>query len=94
MSTPSLKEELKDWHDFDGAMHGIAISLGLFENQNKEVSWSAVKPTYWSKNPIADKLSHILTSLTDVGALEYDEAQEKWRWNAQFVVVPNEIQDA
>jgi hypothetical protein len=78
-----LRELLKDWQDFDGAMHAIAVSLGLMPND-----WAWVldgrKWILWSNNPYGNMLSSMLTSLVAEGIVEENDDQ-KFRFNASYV---------
>ena len=79
---PTLKTALKDWSDFDVVMHAIATTFGAAEQED----WFALKKIYWSKNPISDGLAAIMNSLTTMGALEYDDTEQKWLWNRNFEI--------
>ena len=57
-----LKELLKEFQDFDGAKHAIAVSLGLMPNDWEWVLQNA-KWVLWSNNPLGNMLSQMLNAL-------------------------------
>ena len=80
----TLKENLKEWTDFDVAEFQLAVCLGLMPNDWKNFGSRKAKHVFWSANPVGDTLHTIIEELTDIGILEYDEKKDKWRWNKEF----------
>jgi hypothetical protein len=78
----TLKESLAEWTDWDVAQYHLARSLGLmgpgvrFQLEAKHV--------FWSENPIGRVLHETLQNLTEKGVLEFDEEEERYRWNNSF----------
>jgi len=78
-----LKELLKDWADFDGAQHAIAVSLGLMPNDWHWVLENA-KWVFWSNNPLGNMLSKMLIALVEQDVLEENDEQQ-YRCNSAFI---------
>ena len=78
-----LKELLKDWQDFDGAEHAIAVSLGLMPNDWRWVLENA-KWVLWSNNPLGNMLSQMLKALVEQGVLEQNDEQQ-FRYNPAYI---------
>jgi hypothetical protein len=78
----SLRDTLTEWTERDVAEFYLARLLGII---GFDVSFATdAKHLFWSDNAIGDALELILSSLTDLGALEVDEERIQVRWNAGF----------
>jgi hypothetical protein len=42
------------------------------------------KHVFWSNNEVGNALYQMLDHLVKIGALEYDEEQQLYRWNPSF----------
>jgi hypothetical protein len=79
----SLREDLADWTDWDGAAHALAQSIGLMD-RSLSINTDA-KHLYWSDNPIGKALQAALESFTAAGFLERREEPDiQFRWRAAF----------
>ncbi len=79
----SLRHQLHAWLDWDGAAYSLAQVLGILE---PSVPLPAeAKHVFWSRNDLGDALQDILQVLVRIGALKYEEEEQKYRWNAGFV---------
>lgn len=77
----TLREALREWTDFDGAEHALALCLGLM---SPGISFATdAKHVYWTNNPVGNVLSEILQELTRVGILELNDDLQ-YRWNPSF----------
>ena len=78
----SLREALADWTDRDVAAFRLAEILGIFES---DVTFATdTKYVFWSDNALGVSLDQILRQLAALGALEFDEEREQFRWSVQF----------
>lgn len=82
----TLKEELAEWHDWDGAMYYVGSCMGLWPSWPVGGAWpSHIKGIMWSNNPIGDMLMQQLELLVEQGVLEKrDEPDLQFRWNPAF----------
>jgi hypothetical protein len=85
MATQALKDQLADWTDFDFAAFYLSQHLGLLSPEIEKMA--GAKWVFWSANPIGDALGRILEELTELGVLEYDPEELRFRWNPEFKVV-------
>lgn len=74
----SLKEDLKDWQDPDGAMFYVAICLGMLD---EDADFPRQKGTLWIENKISTTLHQVLDSLVELNYLLYDDEEQKYKWN-------------
>ena len=81
-----LKIWLAKWEDSDSAAYAIGCCLGIIsqEEDGSFVGMTSVKATFWGANPIGDMLYRFLRELVTCAVLEYDEENEKYRWNNNF----------
>jgi hypothetical protein len=82
----TLRERLQDWTDWDGAAWELGVTLGLWPEFGQEPGqdpWHGFKGIIWSANPVGDRLSDMLISMTVAGMLECNEEQQ-YRWNPAF----------
>jgi hypothetical protein len=79
---PTLQELLREWSDFDGAKHAIAVCLGLMPDDWQWVLKNA-KWVLWSNNPVGNMLGNILKGLVEQGVLEENEDWQ-FRYNVNF----------
>jgi hypothetical protein len=78
----SLRDTLTEWTERDVAEFYLARLLGII---GLDVSFATdAKHLFWSDNAIGDSLELIMSSLTELGALEVDEERVQVRWNAAF----------
>jgi hypothetical protein len=84
MDRPTLREQLIDWTDWDGAAFCLAKSMGLM---SPKVRFSTdAKHLFWSANPVGHALHNMLGELVVAGVLENrDEPDDQYRWNPAFV---------
>ena len=75
---------LKDWSDFDGAQHAVAVCLGLMPNDWSWVLKKKVKGVFWTQNEVSDLLYGVLEGLVGLGVLEKND-DDQFRYNTQFV---------
>lgn len=90
----SLKERLSRWTDWDIAAYELGACLGFwrdFGNVSGQDAWNGVKGAMWSSNPLGEGLHVFLLSLVEEGMLEYDEEDEKFRWNQNYILLENKI---
>ena len=74
----ALKERLKEWTDFDVALYGLGVVIGIFEKD----TWfdNNQKWIFWSNNPLGNTLHEILGKLVSTGILEEnDYGQFRWK---------------
>jgi hypothetical protein len=64
MRTNPYLDSMKDWVDYDDALHYVGFSLGVF--REGEV---VPKHILWSKNAVCDGLVHIVEELVNMGLL-------------------------
>ena len=74
----NLKDVLKDWEDFDGASHELAIALGIIpiDSDFIEHKW-----LYWTNNELGIFLHETLKRMYELGILEFDEEEFRFKWN-------------
>jgi hypothetical protein len=79
----SLREDLVDWTDWDGAAYALARSLGLMD---ASVSFATdAKHIFWSDNPVGRSLHSALEAFVVAGFLERrDEPDIQFRWRSDF----------
>ncbi|PQO26251.1 hypothetical protein [Blastopirellula marina] len=76
-----LKESLAEWTDTDCAMYYLTLALGLVESPTP---WDGKKWLFWSNNPVGNLLYEQLRQLAEIGVLQYDDEEERFRWNPEF----------
>jgi len=74
-----LKDDLKEWTDFDVAEFALACDIGLMA---KDID-PYPKFIFWSNNSVGTSLSIMLASLVDSGVLEMND-DVQYRWNPNF----------
>jgi hypothetical protein len=79
----TLKEELADLTDIDGAQDSLARCLGLLGPQTRfNVE---AKHVYWTNNPVGQTLFNLLDRLAEIGVLEWSaDGNYRVRWNPVF----------
>jgi hypothetical protein len=84
MERETLREQLIEWTDWDGAAFVLARSIGLM---SPDVRFSMeAKHVFWSANPVGHALHNMLGELVAAGVLENrDEPDDQYRWNPAFV---------
>lgn len=85
MNNDLLKQQLVEWQDFDGAMFGLGVALGIWPDD-----WVAHglgnKWIFWSDNPLGNALYGCLEKLVEVGILLEDDEGCKFKWNPDFSI--------
>ena len=81
----ALSEALKEWTDWDVAEHKLACVLGIVDEEKGSFSLD-YKWIYWCNNRTGNTLSEILTSLIELGFLQFIEEEERVRYNEGFDV--------
>lgn len=79
-----IRENMRNWVDFDVALFEVARALGLV-SKNSPVSVD-VKVMLWSDNAINRCLSKIVKDLVDLGYFEYDSESERFRVSSKYNV--------
>jgi len=79
----SLREALSDWQDVDGAMYHLAVALGVLTDSRP---WGGRKDLFWTNNPVGNALFEQLRQLAELGVLEFDEDETRFRRNPAFVL--------
>jgi hypothetical protein len=77
----SFRTALADWQDPDIAMFYLAVALGLIDDSEP---WGGRKDLFWTNNPVGNLLHAQLRQFTDLGALDFDEAEGRFRWNPNY----------
>jgi hypothetical protein len=78
----TLKELLADWTDFDVAQYYLACCLGLMVHDDSfEFLRVKAKHVFWSQHEIGNMLYNMLSMMAQVGILEFNEEDDKYRWN-------------
>ena len=78
----SLRDDLSEWSDWDGAGVALAKHLGLIETTE---AFGGRKGIFWSNNPVGNALTDCLNRLTEATILERrDEPDIQFRWNQSF----------
>ncbi|WP_432016572.1 hypothetical protein [Streptomyces hydrogenans] len=76
-----LSEGLAGWTDWDGAAFVAGRSLGIFE---ESVTFTQVKPVFWTDNPLGNALHEVLLQLVAAGVLERrEEPDEQFLWSGR-----------
>jgi hypothetical protein len=79
----SLKQELADWTDFDVAGLQLGRCLGVFGPDITAVHH--VKSVFCSNDePVGGILLRLLDQLVRDGVLDYDDDEQRYRWNSSF----------
>jgi len=81
MEQISLKELLQDWEDPDVCQYYLACCLGLIEYDASFKVFRESKYLFWTRNPTSDLLGTLLQELRNNQLIEFDEAENKFRWN-------------
>ena len=78
----TLREELQDWMEWDGAAYSLALCLGLMP---EGIFSTRAKHVFWSNNPMGNHLYAMLDGLVAIGVLEKrDEPDFQYRWTPSF----------
>ena len=78
----TLKDNLTEWADWDGAAYQLAICLGLMRDA---AALGSSKHVFWSDHPIGNLLASMLDQLVQAGILEKrDEPDTQYRWSPAF----------
>ncbi len=78
-----LRDQFSEWTDLDSAEYLLAVHLGIV---GPDTSFNAVKWMFWSDNRFGNALYDILKHLELLGAIEFDEEKDGFRWNPSFPV--------
>ena len=80
----SLRDDLPDWSDWDGAEASLAEHLGLIDTAQ---GFGGRKGIFWSNNPVGNALMDCLTRLADAEVLNRrDEPDIQFRWNQSLLL--------
>lgn len=76
----ALRWALQDWTDWDLASFHLGRSLGIFFLKDE---FPRLKGTFWSNNPLGERLHNSLMQLASSGILEHREEPDlQFRWPA------------
>jgi hypothetical protein len=85
MELETLKQALHDWTDSDFAGHALMRCLGLLSlDYPQSHVTTSLKHVFWSDNDVGNRLSEMLHMLAELGILDYDEENIRYRWNQDF----------
>jgi len=91
-SNADLKERLRGWISWDGAMYHLGACLGFWPDYGAppgEDAWHGVKGIIWSANYLGNALGEFLDSLVQAGMLERREEPDiEFRWNPNYKELP------
>lgn len=77
----ALRDNLRDWEDYDVAAYKLGIALGAFgPDDGSYDQFRDQKRVFWASNPLGDFLHETLLRLQALGLLEHDESAHKFRW--------------
>lgn len=76
---------LSEWTDWDIASHKLACLLGIID-ESKGSFTIDFKWIYSCNNKTGNTLSDVLTSLVELGFLEFDAENDRVRYNTVFDV--------
>lgn len=85
----SLKNNLREWTDWDSAAYILAKSLGILD---EDVDFSTqAKHIFWSDNPTGTILHKMLNELVEYGFLEKRDEPDaeydtQFRYNQSYIV--------
>jgi hypothetical protein len=74
-----LRKHLEHWTDADGAEYELAVLLGLLPPN----TWGEHKWVFWSDNPLGRFLHATLQGMVQLGTLEFDAEEIKFRWKPE-----------
>ena len=85
----ALPELLREWSSFDNASFILAKCLGLMPQipwnpGDKTAPGASMKAAFWSSNLFGEGLARLLQGLVKMGALQYGEEGNAYRWNPAF----------
>jgi hypothetical protein len=84
----SLKTALANWVDGDVAAYYLACCLGLMPQEDGSLNgFRDAKWVFCSGNPTGNELYAFLDKLVELGFLEFDGEEVRYRWNP--AVQPN-----
>ena len=79
----ALRDNLREWEDYDVAAYKLGISLGLFEADDGSYDqFREHKSIFWTSNAVGYFLHETLEKLELLGVLEHDKQGHKFRWRA------------
>jgi hypothetical protein len=77
----TLRENVTDWTDVDETGHALALALGILD---AAVPGKLTKHVFWTSNQLIDALQDILDILVRIGALDWNQEEQQYRWNPTF----------
>jgi len=80
----NLKVLLEDWEDQDISAYFLACSLGLVEYDPSWKVFRENKHIFWTSSPTSDFLYESLRKMAEIGMIEFDHDEGKYRWNKEF----------
>lgn len=81
----SLREAFSQPEDIDIAQHHLAVLLGMVKDDKTSFSKDN-KWVYWTNNPYGNALCDILFKLVDIGLLYYDDEEQRFWSNPDFIM--------
>ena len=87
MMNTTLKENLKEWTDFDVAAYLVGCAIGLFPPFDGSYDdFRKHKGFFGTAGTVGEPLAYFLESLVDAKVLESDPGEIKYRWNPNFTL--------
>ena len=80
----TIQELLNDWTDVDVALYYVACLLDLMEYDEEFDNFRKSKGVFWGANPFGEMLYETVEKMTEIGILEKDEEEDRYRWNKSF----------
>lgn len=80
LTMKTFREYLEDWQDIDVAQFYLGVSLGIFMENDHPFINTDIKGILWSENELGNFLYKALGNLVKLGFIEFDEAEDKYRW--------------
>ncbi len=76
----TLKTLLEEWCDADGTCYVLGKVLGMWS-----APWDpSMKGVFWTQNPTTHAFHHVLNALVELGVLELDLEETRYRWNPAY----------
>ncbi len=85
MQAIKFKELLQNWEDADVTQYYLACCLGLIEYDDSFRIFRDSKHLFWTRNHTSALLWKLLLEMRDAKLLEFDEDENKFRWNDLYV---------
>jgi hypothetical protein len=85
MQTTRFKELLQNWEDADVTQYYLACCLGLIDYDETFTIFRGSKHLFWTRNHTSELLWKLLKEMLEDRLLEFDEEENKFRWNNLYV---------